>query len=86
MVYDIQDDTLRNNLANILLFYGLHRIQYSVFSGVIPIEDRNNLLEEINFLDLGKEDKIHFFDLCKNCMDNAIIMGKSDKGKEHLVF
>lgn len=86
VVYDIQDDCLRNTLANLLLFYGLHRVQYSVFNGLIPINDKNNLLTEINSLELGKEDKIHIFDLCKNCMRNAIIIGKIDEVKEHIIF
>ena len=86
VVYDIQDDILRNHLANILLFYGLHRVQYSVFNGLIPIEDKNNLLREIKSLDIGEEDKIHIFDLCRGCMKNAIIIGKIDEGKEHIIF
>ncbi|HEC88436.1 MAG TPA: CRISPR-associated endonuclease Cas2 [Thermoplasmata archaeon] len=86
VVYDIQDDGLRSNLANILLFYGLHRVQYSVFNGLISMEDKYNLLREINSLSIGKEDKIHIFDLCKNCMSNAIMIGKIDEGKEHIIF
>jgi len=86
VVYDIQDDGLRSHLSNILLFYGLHRVQYSVFNGLIPMDDKKCLLKEINSLKLGEEDKIHIFDLCKNCMSNAIIIGKIDEGKEHIIF
>lgn len=86
VVYDIRNDNLRNHLANILLFYGLHRVQYSVFNGLISIEDKNNLLREIKSLDIGEEDKIHVFDLCKSCIRNATIIGKNDEGKEHVIL
>lgn len=86
VIYDIQDDGVRSALANLLLFYGLHRIQYSVFNGLIPMDEKNSLLREIDSLSLGSEDKIHIFDLCKNCMKNAIIIGEMDEGKEHLIF
>jgi len=86
VVYDVQDDGLRNKLANILLFYGLHRVQYSVFCGLISMEDKKNLLREIRSLNIGENDKIHVFDLCNKCVKKAIIIGKFDGGKEHLIL
>ena len=33
VVYDISDDKLRTKVADILMDYGLDRIQYSAFAG-----------------------------------------------------
>jgi len=86
VVYDIQDDNIRNTLSNLLLYYGLHRVQYSAFKGLIPVKDKYSLLKEIYSLNIGKEDKIHIFDLCKSCLENAITIGKIEEGKEHIVL
>jgi len=37
--YDIEDDRLRLKISKRLHFYGLHRIQYSVFMGTLANKD-----------------------------------------------
>lgn len=37
--YDIEDDRLRLKISKRLHFYGLHRIQYSVFMGTLASKD-----------------------------------------------
>ena len=86
VIYDIQDNSTRYDLANILIFYGLHRVQYSVFSGLISPEDKRNMLREIESLGLGVEDKVYVFDLCRRCVEGMVVIGKVDRGRGHLIF
>jgi len=86
VVYDIQDDNTRNVLASTLMEYGLHRVQYSVFSGIIPLKHKREMLKRITSIELGEEDKIHVLDLCEKCFRNIIIMGKREESREHVVL
>lgn len=86
VVYDIQDDNTRMTLANILMEYGLHRVQYSVFSGIVPLKQKKEMLKRIESIEIGEEDKIHVLDLCGKCFRNVIIIGKKEESKEHVVL
>jgi len=86
VVYDIQDDDLRNTIANILMFYGLHRVQYSVFNGIVFLKDKEEMLMELKKLELGEKDKIHVIDLCESCFKNIISIGEKTDSKEHLIL
>ena len=39
-MYDVKDDTNRSALATRLIYYGLQRVQYSVFRGVVNARDK----------------------------------------------
>lgn len=86
VVYDIKDNDTRQNLANILMYYGLHRIQYSVFYGPVSLKDKYKLIEEIDGLEIEYGDKIHILDLCEKCLNRIVISGKVKEEKEHLVI
>ena len=85
VVYDIKDDPARNYLSRRLAYYGLRRVQYSVFNGLIPLRDKMALLAEITKMELGEEDKIHVLDLCESCRREVILIGKMPEVKEHLI-
>lgn len=85
VVYDIEEDAVRSRLAKRLAYYGLRRVQYSVFNGIVTLKDKNELLREINELVLGEKDKIHVIDLCKACRKEVIIIGKMPEVREHIV-
>lgn len=86
VVYDIQDDNNRTTLSNILMEYGLHRVQYSVFSGIVTLKQKKEMLKRIGEIDIGEEDKIHVLDLCEKCFRNVIIIGKREESREHVVL
>ncbi|MBT9138189.1 MAG: CRISPR-associated endoribonuclease Cas2 [Syntrophomonadaceae bacterium] len=86
VVYDIKDDKERGNLARRLQYYGLHRVQYSVFDGIVMLEDKKALVDNIKELSIGAEDKIHVLDLCEKCQRDAIIIGKQPGNREHLII
>ena len=85
IVYDIKDDTVRNHLSRRLAYYGLRRVQYSVFNGIVPLRDKEELIKEINEMELGEEDKIHVLDLCEGCRRVVIVIGKMPEVREHIV-
>ncbi|MBN1761891.1 MAG: CRISPR-associated endonuclease Cas2 [Methanomicrobia archaeon] len=86
VVYDIENNPTRTFLSRRLAYYGLRRVQYSVFNGVVPLHDKEALVREINELELDEEDKIHVIDLCEGCRREAIIIGKMPEVREHVVI
>ncbi len=85
IVYDIKDDSARNHLSRRLAYYGLRRVQYSVFNGIVLLKDKEELIKEINEMELGEEDKIHVLDLCEGCRREVILIGKMPEVREHIV-
>lgn len=86
VTYDIKDDTIRLKLAGILNYYGLHRIQYSVFQGLIKNSDIIPFIREIEDLPISCMDSIQILVLCTRCSNNAIIFGKDNFNSEHLIL
>lgn len=67
VAYDIENNGLRSDIAELLQYYGLIRIQYSVFAGEVRNADVERLTREIFEKDLDEKDNITVFNLCKNC-------------------
>jgi len=86
IVYDIKDDSIRTYLARRLAYYGLRRIQYSVFNGTVSLNDKNEILKEIKEMKLGEDDKIHVIDLCDSCRKEVVIIGKMPDVRGHIVL
>lgn len=45
--YDIENDRIRTRIGHALIRWGLHRIQYSVFMGMVPKEKLVYLIDEL---------------------------------------
>lgn len=86
VVYDIKEDATRSRLAKRLAYYGLRRVQYSVFNGIVTLKDKNELLKEINDMGQGEEDKIHVIDLCEACRREVLIIGRMPEVREHIIL
>ena len=86
VVYDIKEDATRSRLAKRLAYYGLRRVQYSVFNGIVTLKDKEAMLKEINAMDLGEEDKIHVIDLCEACRKEVLIIGRMPDVREHIIL
>jgi CRISPR-associated protein Cas2 len=54
VIYDIQDDRVRYRIANACKDYGLERIQFSAFAGLLNANKRDEL-----FLRLSRELDVH---------------------------
>ena len=68
VAYDIEDNPTRSKLATLLQYYGLTRIQYSVFAGAISEKNMYLLSDEImKRHDMGADDNVTIIPLCKGC-------------------
>lgn len=68
--YDIPDTKVRNRLIHSLFTFGLSRVQFSVFSGVIPASRITLMQRQIQSDFSGKENKILIVPLCSSCVKN----------------
>ncbi|RLG24654.1 CRISPR-associated endonuclease Cas2 [Methanosarcinales archaeon] len=86
IVYEIKDNSTWNRLSRRLAYYGLRKVQQSVFNRIVILKDKEALIEEINGMDLGEEEKIHVIDLCERCRSEVIIIGKMPEARGHIVI
>ena len=84
--YDIEDNKTRDSIARRLMFYGLNRVQYSVFRGEVSLKDSKLILKEFEDLNLGEEDSIQVIDLCEKCKGGIHIIGRQPKIIRHLIL
>jgi CRISPR-associated protein Cas2 len=84
VAYDIEDNKVRSDIAELLQYYGLIRIQYSVFAGDVretDVEKLSNILFEKN---LAEDDDITIFNLCQNCQGSIESVKPLPKYIKHL--
>ena len=67
VIYDITDDNLRNKVANVLMAYGLVRVQKSAFLGKLTSEQLKDLRARIQRMIKGERANIQFYPLCPHC-------------------
>lgn len=63
--YDIEDDGIRNKIAETCKDYGLQRIQFSGFSGMLGRNKREELFLKLSFLTGDKTGKILMLPVCE---------------------
>jgi CRISPR-associated protein Cas2 len=64
VVYDISDDGKRAKVADVCLDYGLDRIQYSAFLGVLSANHQDELMLKVKKVLGRKAGNIQLFPLC----------------------
>jgi len=64
VVYDIEDDRIRNKIITACKDYGLTRIQYSAFMGEIDHNRRGELQKRIKKILGQNRGKVNFFPIC----------------------
>lgn len=80
--YDISNNALRLKLSKRLVYYGLDRIQYSVFVGKIKNRLFKALKKEIQELiqkSQPSDDKILILPIEKQLLERVWLVGKDDK-------
>ncbi len=58
VTYDIEDDKLRTKISKRLLYFGLKRIQYSVFWGDMDEKDISDMKDFFKGLEYGEKDRV----------------------------
>jgi CRISPR-associated protein Cas2 len=80
VVYDITDDGRRNKVADACLDYGLDRIQYSAFLGVLTKNHQEELMLKLGKV-LGKAaGNIQLFPICASDWQRRQIIENKPKG------
>lgn len=65
VIYDISNDKDRSRLSELLMNYGLERVQYSGFKGMLNTHDRMILAKEVKRFVKGDRDSIYVIRLCR---------------------
>ena len=87
VAYDISENSIRNRLIDVLFYFGLSRVQYSVFLGHIGEAHFGRMVERI-YGDFEHEDvKILIVEICKGCFKNirSINYDIPQEKQKHLV-
>ena len=72
--YDIRETKVRNRMVFRLFSYGLSRVQFSVFSGIIPINRIELMARQIPQEFPEETDKIMIVHLCKKCVSRLVLV------------
>ena len=78
VTYDISDNASRSYLIKKLQYFGLKRLQKSVFIGYLETEDRMDLANEVETYLSSDKDSIVIFPVCGSCRDSILIQGDAD--------
>ncbi len=84
VIYDIEDDKLRNEVANFLKSKGLKRIQYSAFIGSLTDSQRMDLIAGLRRLIRGGRNNAQVYPLTQASYNMRVIIGNPlyDEAKE----
>lgn len=78
VVYDISDNNSRLYLIKKLQFFGLKRIQKSVFIGYLEIKERLDLADDLETYLSKDTDSIIILPLCESCKNSILLVGNAD--------
>lgn len=79
--YDIEDDKKRNKIAKIMEDFG-KRVQFSVFEGLIDMEQLNKLKNKIEGIIEKEKDSIRIYRICENCQKLIEVIGEGEVSKD----
>ena len=78
VIYDISNDKDRSRLSELLMNYGLERVQYSGFKGMLNTHDRMILAKEVKRFVKGDRDSIYVIRLCRECASLCKIVSSKE--------
>lgn len=81
VVYDIAEDRVRVKVADACLDYGLQRIQYSAFAGILSRNRQGELLQRIRKLVGRTPATVHVVPVCEKDWEAAqtLVVAQPDK-------
>ena len=86
VVYDISDNTSRLYLIKKLQYFGLKRLQKSVFIGYLKPKERLDLAEDVETYLSSDTDSIVIFPVCESCKNSILIQGDADIPQNDLTY
>ena len=82
VVYDIPDDRVRTQVADVCLDYGLERIQFSAFEGSLSRNHQEELWLKCKKKLGRKEGNIQLFPLCDEDWASRLVLVQKGKGQK----
>lgn len=86
VVYDISDNMSRSYLIKKLQYYGLKRLQKSVFIGYIEADERLDLADDVETYISSDKDSIVILPLCESCKRTILIQGDASIPQNDLTY
>ena len=86
VVYDITDNTSRLHLIKKLQYFGLKRLQKSVFIGYLKLQERLDLADELNLYLSNDKDSIVIFPICESCKNSILLEGNAHIPQNDLTY
>ncbi len=77
VLYDIEDDKVRNKIAKLCKQTGLYRVQFSVFLGTLDKNQKDVLELQIEELINIETDSVYIFPMSKNELQATALLGKA---------
>jgi CRISPR-associated protein Cas2 len=77
VLYDIEDDKVRNKIAKSCKHAGLYRVQFSVFLGTLEKNQKDVLELQIEDLIDKEKDSVYIFPMSKNELQTTALLGKA---------
>ncbi|MBC7086199.1 MAG: CRISPR-associated endonuclease Cas2 [Methanomethylovorans sp.] len=84
VAYDIEDNGKRLRIAEMLQYYGLVRIQYSVFAGETVARSFREMCDRLFSMELGEDDNITVISVCENCKHKILSVKSLPEQIKHL--
>lgn len=76
VVYDISDNNTRSHFIKKLQHFGLRRVQKSVFSGFLELEERLDLASAFDEFLSCEKDRIMLIPTCESCANSILTDGE----------
>lgn len=86
VVYDISDNISGSYLIKRLQFYGLKRLQKSVFIGYLEVNERLDLSDDVETYLSSDSDSIVIFPVCESCKSSILLQGDADIPQNDLTY
>lgn len=83
IILDCKFKTNMKNIERILQYYGLRKIQSSLYAGDLNNNERKNLSENISKI-IKDTDNVLIMPICQTCYSKKEICGRKIKFKEEL--
>ncbi len=77
VLYDIENDKIRNKVAKYCKQAGLYRVQYSVFLGMLSANEKDTLELQIEEIIDEKKDSVYIFPMSKNELRQTSLLGQA---------
>ena len=81
--FDCKFKTNKENIENVLQYYGLRKIQTSLYAGDLNNNERKELIENISNI-IHENDNVLIIPLCQSCYSKKEICGRKIKFRDEL--